>query len=270
MNWRISIQQKPRASFRRPAGAFTLIELLVVIAIIAILAALLLPTLAKAKARAGQAVCFGNVKQLAYGTMMYLDTYDSVFPACASRGTYNFAVEDWVYWRLNKPGYPIQQSPIAVFLGNTINSNLFRCPLDRDNSQRFADTGQPGSDPGPYMWSYSMTSIGVTLLQSGGITSVRDNSGGSMNGRWYPFKQGNVKNPARKLMLAEEQTVLKGPECSDPGRGIIVDGRYVPGGSDTLTSRHSKRADVGFADGHAENVKWQFGDSPSNTDPLRP
>ncbi len=71
-------------------------------------------------------------------------------------------------------------------------------------------------------------------------------------------------------MLAEEQTVLRGPECSDPSRGVVVDGRYVPGGSDTLTSRHNKRADVGFADGHVENVKWQFGDNLNNTDPNRP
>ena len=53
-------------------------------------------------------------------------------------------------------------------------------------------------------------------------------------------------------------------------RGVVVDGRYVPGGSDTLTSRHNKRADVGFADGHVENVKWQFGDNLNNTDPNRP
>jgi len=99
---------------------------------------------------------------------------------------------------------------------------------------------------------------------NGGITSVRE-----LSGRWHPYKQSAIKNPAKKLMIAEEQTVIRGPDCSDPNRDILVDGRYVAGG-DVLTSRHNKKANAGFADGHAQNVKWQFGDDPNNTDPARP
>jgi len=248
----------------RRRWAFTLIELLVVIAIIGILAAMLLPALAKAKARAGQAACYSNLRQLTLGTMIYLDTYNGVFPACASRSTYGFVVEDWIYWRLNRPAYPVKDSLIVAHIGSS-SSNLFRCPLDRDDRQRLLETGPLGGDPGPYMFSYSMTSLGLNNNQSGGITSVRDGNGG----RWYPYKQSAVRNPAKKLMLAEEQTVVSGPECADPNRNILNDGRFVPGGSDVLTARHSKRANVGFADGHAQSVKWQAGDDLNNTDPAR-
>src|ERR1051325_686193 len=65
-------------------GGFTLIELLVVIAIIAILAAMLLPALAKSKETAKRAVCKSNMRQIALGVIMYANDNRENYPPAAS------------------------------------------------------------------------------------------------------------------------------------------------------------------------------------------
>jgi prepilin-type N-terminal cleavage/methylation domain-containing protein len=107
---------------RRSANAFTLVELLVVIAIIAILAALLLPVLSRAKASGNRTTCLNNLKQIATGVQMYAGDFNQIlFPNTNSSG---FAFYEWTAYD------PLMRSYVGLKGAPSPLDKLFACPAD--------------------------------------------------------------------------------------------------------------------------------------------
>jgi prepilin-type N-terminal cleavage/methylation domain-containing protein/prepilin-type processing-associated H-X9-DG protein len=102
------------------ATAFTLIELLVVIAIIAILAAMLLPALAKAKERAYTIACVSNLRQINIGMTMYADEAHGLYPE--SGGT--------IPWGTTDP-HTHAAGWMEQIVSYTANTNVYHCPSNR-------------------------------------------------------------------------------------------------------------------------------------------
>jgi prepilin-type N-terminal cleavage/methylation domain-containing protein/prepilin-type processing-associated H-X9-DG protein len=114
----------------KPAPAFSLIELLVVIAIIAVLAALLLPVLGRAKESARSTVCISNLHQIGIALQVYVDGNNNRLPVMRDRA---------VGVITNQPATNALPSVEVVLKTDLGNTNVLRCPSDR--AEIFETTG---------------------------------------------------------------------------------------------------------------------------------
>lgn len=230
----------PRYLGSNRRSAFTLIELLVVIAIIAILAALLLPTLTKSKGKAEGTTCSSNIRQLAVAWVLYAEentdhlvNNHGVAETFARRQTWANNVEDWVNGDDNTNIVYLTDSKIGPYAGK--QSKIFKCPSDREpalNGQRIRSMSMNAlvGDPG---WTVT-NGFNPTYQQF--------------------YKSVEVPAPSGIFVFLDEH-------CDTINDGFFVNRLDNYKWGNLPGSYHNGGVNLSFVDGHTESHKWLIEDT---------
>jgi len=231
--------------------AFTLIELLVVIAIIAILAALLLPALSRAKLKATQAACLGNQKQIAYSFVMYADDNNERIVPFADGG--GFWYGHCIIVAGMTQDQAMQQVLPALTTGNPVggntgnplykycpNSATFHCPGDTRSKL------MPGSG-----WAYDSYS----KTQNVGGESDNNYDGAGANGVPGTYtKMTQISAPANTFTFIEDADSRGYNVGTWVITWIVATGKFI--WQDAPAMYHGNINTFSFADGHSAYHKW--------------
>ena len=251
--------------------AFTLVELLVVIGIVALLLAILLPVLNRARESARSTVCLSNLRQIGTAMVMYCNQNRGKLPRQSPR--YAPAIpgspEDWLHWQKDRA---LNDSSIAKYMRQR-RPESFRCPSDTNFELR---QRLNGASDGPYLYSY------VLNLR---MSSFNDLSGSGTALR-VAGQLSAVRRPSEKVFVYEEDEGSIDDACSNPDMGSWLSARHerhLPGNWEILPQDEigleaigfvpfpKLRGNVLFCDGHAAFVPRSMvtNNTGLNTDPFK-